>query len=48
MDEIKIANYSLIALLILTFSAFIYTCNIININSYVNDSNSKIIAGFKA
>lgn len=48
MDEIKIANYSLIALLILTFCAFIYTCNIINSNSYVNEINSKITAGFMA
>ena len=48
MDEIKIANYSLVALLILIFMAFVYTCNIVSINSYVNGVNSKIVAGFKA
>ena len=48
MNDIKIANYSLIALLILTFAAFIYTCNVININSHINGSGTKVVAAFKA
>ena len=48
MNDIKIANYSLIALLVLTFTAFIYTCNVININSDINSSNSKVVAAFQA
>ena len=48
MNDIKIANYSLIALLILTIIAFIYTCSVININSNVSGSNSKVIAAFSA
>ena len=48
MNDIKIANYSLIALLVLTFTAFIYTCSIININSNINSSNSKVVAAFQA
>ena len=48
MNDIKIANYSLVALLVLTFTAFVYTCSIININSNMNSSNSKVIAAFSA
>ena len=48
MNDIKIANYSLVALLLLTFTAFIYTCSIVNLTSNVNDSNSKIVAAFSA
>lgn len=48
MNDIKIANYSLIALLLLTFAAFIYTCNIINLNSDISETNSKVVAAFKA
>ena len=48
MNDIKIANYSLIALLVLTFAAFIYTCNIINVNSSFSESNSKVVAAFQA
>ena len=48
MDDIKVANYSLIALLLLTFAAFVYTCNIVNFSSSFNGENSKVVAAFKA
>ena len=48
MNDIKVANYSLIALLLLMFAAFVYMCNIININSGISDENSKVVAAFKA
>lgn len=48
MNDIKIANYSLVALLILTVMAFIYTCSIINFSSNIGGSNSKVIAAFSA
>jgi len=48
MNDIKIANYSLIALLLLTFAAFVYTCNIINGNSNFSETNSKVVAAFQA
>lgn len=49
MNEIKIADYSLVALLILTFLAFVYVCNIVNINSDLNSvKQDKVIAAFAA
>ena len=48
MDEIRIVNYSLIALLLFTFMAFIYTCHIVYGNSSFNEQHSKVVAGFKA
>lgn len=48
MDEIRIVNYSLITLLMITFMAFVYTCHLVYSNSNFDESGSKIVAGFKA
>ena len=48
MDEIKIVDYSLIALLLLTFTAFIYTCHLVYGNNGFSEQNIKVSAGFKA
>ena len=48
MNDIRITNYSLVALLILTLAAFLYTVNVINFSSNINGANSKVVAAFNA